>query len=167
MICSDTVVWLSPDKQSRLLLSPSVGEGICLLRQNQISGLWEAESSLSLSDEEAIALYGLLAKNYSPGPEAAEDVPQPLQRLGTAALLIEAVEAAYWASALGGDLTSESADRRLNCVAGEINRRLYQYLQPSPWIRVGETLYNVSQLRLVNRGMPELFDFLNRQAQQY
>lgn len=164
---TETVVWANPSNETRLLLSSDPGGGYLLQTQTRLVSDWESKQCAWLSHDQLVALYGVLAQQLSPGPEAAEDVPQPLQRLGTAALLIEAIEAAYWASALGGDMTSESAERRLNAVAGEINRRLYQYLQPSPWIRVGDTLYNVSQLRLVNRGMPELFDFLNRQAQQY
>lgn len=166
----DTVVWLSPDKQSRLLISPSVGEGICLLRETQISGLWETESSLALSDEQAIALYGIFAQHYSPGSEAAEDVPEDWQSMGLEGLLRSFVLAAVAADQGHPEHDSaliEHCESVMARAAGELNRRLYQFLTPSPWIRIGETLYNVSQLRLVNRGMPELFEHLNRQAQQY
>jgi hypothetical protein len=160
-------VWRNISNETRLTLTKDPKGGYLLSSDVRLVSDWESTQCFWFSEEQAIALFGVLATLFPPGPESAEDVPLPLQRLGTAALLIEAVEAGYWASSLGGDIRGESADRRLQQLAGEINRRLYQYLRPSPWVRIGEILYNTDLLPHLDRDSnKKLFDHLSNQAQQ-
>jgi hypothetical protein len=147
------VVWHNPSNETRVTLSPS-STGYLVATETRLVSSWESTQVYWLSEEQLIALYGVLATLFPPGPGRADDVPLPLQQLSTASLLIEAIESGYWASALGGDIRGEASDRRLQLVAGEINRRLYQFLNPSPWICLhGEEgtrkFLNLSQIPIV------------------